>query len=110
MERHASRKMIVMPPWTAKGSPECLGEKASPNPSHEPLAAPTFTRRRAGSKATPLEKGEMYEALGFGAMKKPAAALGKGKKEDGKPALEKVQEKMLVGILKNKKATSSLEK
>ena len=52
----------------------------------------------------------MYEALGFGAMKKPAAALGKGKKEDGKPALEKVQEKMLVGILKNKKATSSLEK
>ena len=83
--------------------------KASPNPSHEPPAAPTFTRRRAGSKATPLEKGELHEALGFGAMKKPAAALGKAKKEDGKPALEKVKEKKLVGILKNKKATSSLE-
>ena len=97
----------------SQGFPRMFGEspaKASPNPSHEPPAAPTFTRRRAGSKATPLEKGELHEALGFGAMKKPAAALGKAKKEDGKPALEKVKEKKLVGILKNKKATSSLEK
>ena len=85
----------------AKGSPECLG-KAQQRHLQIPAMSHLLREEKGWSKATPLEKGERHEALGFGAMKKPAAALGKAKKEDGKPASEKVKKL----ILKNKKATS----
>ena len=47
-----------------------------------PVAAVAMDRRRPGNKNAPLEKGELHQALGFGTkpQKKPASALGKGKK------------------------------
>ena len=66
----------------------------SPEPTDKetkPVAAMDMDRRRPGNKTTPLEKGELQEALGYGTKaykkpaaalrtKKPAAALGKAKK------------------------------
>ena len=66
----------------------------SPEPTDKetkPVAAMAMDRRRPGNKTTPLEKGELQEALGYDTKaykkpaaalrtKKPAAALGKAKK------------------------------
>ena len=85
-----------------KGFPKMFGSPESTNKAEAmPVAAMAMDRRRPGNKTTPLEKGELHQALGFGtkAQKKPAGALGKAKqagalgKAQKKPAgeLEKVQ-------------------
>ena len=98
----------------SQGFPRMFGEtpeKATPN-RNEPAATSSFSRRRNGNKAAPLEKGELHKALGLGAKKRPASAMKTTKKEAGQPALEKAKAvkcaKRPAGILKNK--GPSLEK
>ena len=92
----------------SQGFPRMFGEtpeKATPN-RNEPAATSSFSRRRNGNKAAPLEKGELHKALGLGAKKRPASAMKTTKKEAGKPALEKAEAecaKRPASTLKNKK-------
>ena len=98
----------------SQGFPRMFGEtpeKATPN-RNEPAATSSFSRRRNGNKAAPLEKGELHKALGLGAKKRPASAMKTTKKEAGKPTLEKAEAecaKRPASILKNKRTSGEKE-
>ena len=81
----------------SQGFPNMFKSPEPTDKEKKPVAAMAMDRRRPGNKTTPLEKGELQQALGYGTKaykkpaaalrtKKPAAALGKAKKA----TLEKV--------------------